>query len=118
MNLLDLKNEISKTVKIKDLDFSIKAVLPNERIEIAVKKSYLLGNLPLESVGMSDNILAIKLATIDVCAEFPDDVEWSFARDIPDSEIIEKLYDEIVKLTTSLEKKLKKNKSFKGSIEG
>jgi hypothetical protein len=118
MNILDIKKESTKTVKIKGLDFSIKAVLPKERMEIAVKKAYLLGGVALESISFQDAIFAEKLATIDACTvEFPENTDWSKALDIPDSGIIESLFEEIKNLTEALDGKLKKNKTFEGSAK-
>jgi len=116
MNLLNL--ETSKSVKIKGIDFKIKAILNREEIEIGVKGGFLRNGLSVESMDMKSNMSIIKNTTIDVCAELPDKIgDWEIdtAADIADTDLRDQLYDAIVKFTSSIEKKLKKNKSYEGS---
>jgi len=117
MNVFDITNEKIKTINVDKEEFKITAILPKEKIEIAVKRSYLQNGLSLESFGYKDVEFFDKIATVDVCviskpnfySKFDSCQEW------PDEYVISELYDQIKRRTKILEEKLKKNRSTPGS---
>lgn len=116
MDMFDITNEKFKTIKISDEEFKITAILPRERIEIAVKKAYLQGNMSIEAFSLADIQLIDKIATVDVCVlNKPDKLDdYDSCRDWDNEDLIDTLYNRITKLTKRLDKNLKKNKSNKG----
>ena len=119
MNVFDIKSEKFKVVKINNEEFKISAILPRERSEIAVKRSYLQGGMNVDSFLASDIDFFEKVATVDVCViEKPNRYEESDScRDWLDQTIIDDLYSKIKKRTKILEEKLKKNRSSDGSTQ-
>jgi len=116
MNLLDLKDEKSKTVTVRGYKFRVKYMTPRDRIQITQKRVALQNGNPIEAFTQDDFLFFENISIVDTCTE---DMPESFnlnesCMNWDDVDLVNELAHEIRKHTLDLESKLKKNKPIDG----
>lgn len=116
-NMLILENDLLKKVKVDNENFTIKAILPKTRKEIARTVAFQYNGYPAASFSVDDRNRIERDATIDhVVDESPD--WWVDSGECPQDSVLEDLYIDIIKWDNEFQTKLKKNKFSKRSTKG
>lgn len=120
MNLLNLEDEKFKTVKVKGLDFKIRAMFPKDKRMVTQKRMLLQNGQPISAMTEYDFIFFENIAINDVCIEkMPKGFDSNLScENWQDQDLINLVADEIRKHTSYIEEELKKNRPIDGSEEG
>ena len=113
-NMLFLEKDRNKDIKLGNDDFTIKAIFPADRKEIARRVSIEMNGLPANSFSINDRFIFERSAIIDTgIVESPE--WWKNADNCPDEEVLQQLYDKLEEWTVEFQEKLKKNRLNKRS---
>ena len=119
MNLLNLEDEMYKTVTVKGYEFKIKVMTAKELRRIAQIRISLQDGNSVDCLSNGDFIFFESIAICDVCVEeSPEDFDENLSsEEWIDVGLIDEVATEIRKFTKAFEKKLKKNKPIAGKSE-
>lgn len=107
-NMLFLDEDRRKSVKIGDDVFVVKAIFPREEKDIERRAAYEQQGMPISSFSVDGRYRFLRDATVDVAmVESP--AWWKNADACPDSDVLDRLYEEIMLWTREFQEKLKKN---------